>query len=103
MAKAKWDDACASAYLLKVAAALTRDETPFHQEIEQLCKLAYRSLRTHRVKGLDYIDDTVMPEERFRHFLFTILSWEPDDIDQACREVRADAREKNRPLQRKQA
>jgi len=100
LAKAKWDDACAAAYLLHVAADLVRDDTPFHQEVEALAKAGYRALRTKTVKKVQYTDNTVMPEESFRRRLAVILLWEKDDIDRACRTVRADSRAKNRQLRR---
>lgn len=90
-----WDGACASAHLLRIAADLVRDDTPFHREILYLCFNAVGSLRTRKEHKKEYAADTDMPEHMFRMVLRRVLDWDDDMVDAACDEVRRDAAKKN--------
>ena len=88
-----WDDARAAAQLLRIAADLIEDETPFHHEIRNLHASAIAaagvgSLRVEHKGQETYAAQTLMPESTFRRKLRNILEWEKEDIDKACQEVR---------------
>ena len=97
MAEEQWDGACAAAYLLRTAADLIRDDTPFHNEVRSLCRYARKSLRVRVKKGEEYAADTVMSEAAFRNILLCVLEWDADMIDKACEDVREDAHKKRHP------
>ena len=66
-----WDDAVATAQLLRIAADLIRDETPFHEEIRALCAVATQALHMEWTGAFWSTAPTVLPEKRFR----AILKW----------------------------
>lgn len=71
MTAPKWPAHKAQAYLLRVAADLIQDETPFQDEIDCILREVY----------------TVKTQVQFRKFIRRVLEWDADLIDEACAEV----------------
>ena len=89
-----WDDAVATAQLLRIAADLIRDETPFHEEIRALCAVATQALHMEWTGAFWSTAPTVLPEKRFRAILSGILEWPEAFIERACTAVAKETYEK---------
>ena len=89
-----WDDAVAAAELLQIASALVRDDAPFHEEIRVLCSCVLKALRVEWRGTAYYAAPTVMPAQRFREILASILQWDIDSIEDCCVAVAAESYKK---------